>query len=68
MLRNDKGLSETATPFNVNRNYLQSFRLFFDREGYMAKGKTSIFSASPADTNRPNGWGSVRDVRNGIHL
>ena len=24
--------------------------------------------ASPADTNRPNGWGSVRDVRNGIHL
>ena len=25
----DKGLSETATPFNVNRNYLQSFRLFF---------------------------------------
>ena len=43
MLRNDKGLSETATPFNVNRNYLQSFRLFFDREGYMAKGKTSIF-------------------------
>ncbi|EEG92721.1 hypothetical protein ROSEINA2194_03434 [Roseburia inulinivorans DSM 16841] len=41
---------------------------FFDREGFMAKGKTSIFSASPADTNRPNGWGSVRDVRNGIHL
>ena len=29
----------------------------------MAKGKTSIFSASPADTNRPNGWGSVRGCK-----
>ena len=56
-----QGLSETAAPLSV-------YNMKIRKGNTWQKERQVYFSASPAATNRQNGWDSAQAARNGIHL